>query len=116
MELRNLITFIHVAELGSFTKAAEALSYSQSTVSFQIKQLEEEIGCLLFERINLCNPSAHGGGDPKAAHRPSVTRFFNGNGTLPAFPVAYRAGNLPVFAEDTYPTVGYSPPLRSLLA
>jgi len=52
MELRNLITFIHVAELGSFTKAAEALDYSQSTVSFQIKQLEDELGCLLFERIN----------------------------------------------------------------
>ena len=52
MELRNLITFIHVAELGSFTKAAEQLGYSQSTVSFQIKQLEDEIGCLLFERIN----------------------------------------------------------------
>ena len=52
MELRNLITFIHVAELGSFTKAAEQLGYSQSTVSFQIKQLEEELGCLLFERIN----------------------------------------------------------------
>lgn len=30
MELRNLITFIHVAELGSFTKAAEQLDYSQS--------------------------------------------------------------------------------------
>ena len=52
MELRNLITFIHVAELGSFTKAAEQLGYSQSTVSFQIKQLEDELGCLLFERIN----------------------------------------------------------------
>ena len=52
MELRNLITFIHVAELGSFTKAAEHLGYSQSTVSFQIKQLEEELDCLLFERIN----------------------------------------------------------------
>lgn len=52
MELRNLITFIHVAELGSFTKAAEQLGYSQSTVSFQIKQLEEDFGCLLFERIN----------------------------------------------------------------
>lgn len=52
MELRNLITFIHVAEMGSFTKAAEQLGYSQSTISFQIKQLEEEIGCLLFERIN----------------------------------------------------------------
>lgn len=52
MELRNLITFVHVAELGSFTKAAEKLGYSQSTVSFQIKQLEAELGCLLFERIN----------------------------------------------------------------
>ena len=52
MELRNLITFIHVVELGSFTKAAEQLGYSQSTVSFQIKQLEDELGCLLFERIN----------------------------------------------------------------
>ena len=52
MELRNLITFIHVAELGSFTKAAEQLGYSQSTVSFQIKQLEDELECLLFERIN----------------------------------------------------------------
>ena len=52
MELRNLITFTHVAELGSFTKAADLLGYSQSTVSFQIKQLEEELSCLLFERIN----------------------------------------------------------------
>lgn len=52
MELRNLITFIHVAELGSFSKAAEQLDYSQSTISFQIKQLEDELGCLLFERIN----------------------------------------------------------------
>lgn len=52
MEIRNLVTFTHVAELGSFTKAAELLGYSQSTVSFQIKQLEEELECLLFERIN----------------------------------------------------------------
>lgn len=52
MELRNLITFIHVAELGSFTKAADQLGYSQPTISVQIKQLEDELGCLLFERIN----------------------------------------------------------------
>ena len=52
MELRNLNTFIQVAELGSFTKAAEQLGYSQSTISFQIKQLEDELECLLFERIN----------------------------------------------------------------
>ncbi len=52
MEIRNLITFVHAAEMNSFTKAAAALDYSQSTVSFQIRQLEEELGCLLFERIS----------------------------------------------------------------
>lgn len=52
MELRNLMTVIHVAELGSFTKAAEQLGYSQSTVSFQVKQLEDELGFYIFERIN----------------------------------------------------------------
>ncbi len=52
MEIRNLLSFIRVAEQNSFTKAASLLGYSQSTVSFQIKQLEDELGCLLFERIN----------------------------------------------------------------
>lgn len=52
MDIKNLTTFIHVAELNSFTKAAEALGYSQSTVSFQIRQLETELHSQLFERIN----------------------------------------------------------------
>lgn len=52
MEIRNLISFVHVAELNSFTKAAQVLGYSQSTISFQIKQLETELDCLLFDRIN----------------------------------------------------------------
>ena len=50
MDLRNLKTFISVAELASFTRAAEQLGFSQSTVSFQIKQLERELGIRLFER------------------------------------------------------------------
>ncbi len=52
MEIRNLITFVQVAELNSFTKAAQKLGYNQSTVSFQIRQLEEELNCQLFDRIN----------------------------------------------------------------
>ncbi|MDY3250639.1 MAG: LysR family transcriptional regulator [Candidatus Choladocola sp.] len=52
MDLKNLNTFIHVAELSSFTKAASRLGYSQSTVSFQIRQLETELNAQLFERIN----------------------------------------------------------------
>lgn len=52
MDIKNLTTFIHVAELNSFTRAAEILGYSQSTISFQIKQLESELNTQLFERIN----------------------------------------------------------------
>ena len=51
MDFRNLTTFVQVAELCSFTRAAENLGYSQSTVSFQIKQLEKDLGVQLFERI-----------------------------------------------------------------
>lgn len=51
MEIRNLLTFVQVAERSNFTRAAEALGYTQSTISHQIKQLENELGCLLFERI-----------------------------------------------------------------
>lgn len=52
MDLKHLKTFICVAELGSFTRAAAQLGFSQSTISFQIKQLEAELGVRLFERIH----------------------------------------------------------------
>ena len=51
LDIRNLKTFIQVCESGSFTKAGEQLAYSQSTVSIQIKQLEDELGIKLFDRI-----------------------------------------------------------------
>jgi len=51
MELRNVFTFVRIVDLGSFTKAAQELGYSQSTVTFQIKQLESELGIPLFDRI-----------------------------------------------------------------
>lgn len=51
MDLRSLHIFIQAAELNSFTRAAEKMGYSQPTVSFQIKQLEQELGVQLFDRI-----------------------------------------------------------------
>ena len=51
MDIKALHIFIEVAELGSFTKAGDKLGYSQPTVSFQIKQLEKELGTTLFDRI-----------------------------------------------------------------
>ena len=52
MELRNLRTLVRIAELGSFSAAAEDLGYTQSTVTMQIKALEEEFGVNLFFRNN----------------------------------------------------------------
>ena len=51
MEIRNIITFVRIAELQNFSKAAEQLGYSQSAVTMQIKQLEAELNTQLFERI-----------------------------------------------------------------
>ncbi|HEX6225575.1 MAG TPA: LysR family transcriptional regulator, partial [Chryseolinea sp.] len=51
MELRQLKYFIRAKELLNFTEAAKALNISQSTLSQQIKQLEEELDISLFNRI-----------------------------------------------------------------
>ena len=51
MELREIRTFLQIAQKQSFSKAAEALGYSQAAVTVQIKQLEEELGIHLFDRL-----------------------------------------------------------------
>ncbi len=51
MDLKSIYTFLRVAELKSFTKVAQEMNYVQSTVSTQIRQLEEELGYPLFDRI-----------------------------------------------------------------
>lgn len=51
MELRELKTFHKVATLLSFNLAADALHYAQSTVSAQIKSLEDDLGVELFDRL-----------------------------------------------------------------
>lgn len=50
MEIRAIETFHAVVKFGSFQKAAEALNYSQPTITFRIKQLETDLGVQLFKR------------------------------------------------------------------
>ena len=60
MEFRHLETFRVVAALTSFRMAAQHLHLTQSTVSAQIKALEEDVGALLFHRLGrrICLTSA----------------------------------------------------------
>jgi DNA-binding transcriptional LysR family regulator len=51
MDLRHLQTFLTVSDLLNFTRAADALGYAQSSVTGQIRALEEELGQPLFERL-----------------------------------------------------------------
>jgi DNA-binding transcriptional LysR family regulator len=50
MEIRQLRAFVAVAEAGTFTAAAERVHVTQSAISMQIRQLEEETGVQLFLR------------------------------------------------------------------
>jgi DNA-binding transcriptional LysR family regulator len=50
LDLTRLRVFREVATLGSFTRAAESLGYTQPSVSHHIAQLERELGAQLFER------------------------------------------------------------------
>jgi DNA-binding transcriptional LysR family regulator len=48
--LRYLRTFLAAADAASFSAAGERLGLTQSAVSLQIRRLEEDLGCQLFER------------------------------------------------------------------
>jgi DNA-binding transcriptional LysR family regulator len=51
MDLKHARTFVTVAELGTVSKAAQQLHIAQPALSRQIRDLEQELGLALFERI-----------------------------------------------------------------
>jgi DNA-binding transcriptional LysR family regulator len=50
LDLDSVEAFIRIAELGSFTRAAEAMRTTQAAVSLKLKRLEERLDCRLIER------------------------------------------------------------------
>lgn len=51
MELRQLKTFVKIAEVNSFVKAGQILNYSQPTMTTHIQALENELKYRLFQRL-----------------------------------------------------------------
>jgi DNA-binding transcriptional LysR family regulator len=51
MELRHLITFRTIVNVGGFKKAADELGYAQSSITAHVKDLEDELGYPLFDRL-----------------------------------------------------------------
>jgi LysR family cyn operon transcriptional activator len=51
MEIRHLRYFLAVAETQHMTRAAEQVHVTQSTLSHQIRQLEQTLGTVLFDRV-----------------------------------------------------------------
>ncbi|AEG92094.1 LysR family transcriptional regulator [Ramlibacter tataouinensis] len=50
LDLDAVQAFVRVAELGSFTRAAEVMQATQAAVSLKLKRLEDRVGCRLLER------------------------------------------------------------------
>ena len=61
MDFKQLNAFLTISRLQSFTKAADALGYAQSTITTQIKLLESELNVKLFERIGKTTTLTHEG-------------------------------------------------------
>lgn len=72
VEWHQISGFYHIAKLGSFTKASEAVFRTQPALTQQIKSLEEELDCQLFERI----------GKRKLILTPSGERFLDFSETV----------------------------------
>ena len=50
LDLDAVEAFVRIAELGSFTRAAEAMGTAQGAMSLKLKRLEDRLGCRLIER------------------------------------------------------------------
>jgi len=53
MDIHQLKIFVSVFKNRSFSKASEELYLTQPTVSDHVKSLEEELGCKLFDRMDI---------------------------------------------------------------
>lgn len=112
MSIRFIRTFAGIARLGSFSAAARALGMTQSTVSLQMKALEQQMHAELFDRSGR-RPTLNGPGRAFLAKAEEVLRLYDQLGEVAS---AYdeHAGILKFGAINSVVT-GMLPPALSRL-
>lgn len=101
MELRHLRYFVALAEVLNFTRAAERVHVTQSTLSHQIKQLEEELGMPLFERVGKRVKLTEMGSTFLEHITPALSQVDEAIGALKAVPDQLR-GELRIAATHSF--------------
>lgn len=110
MELKYLVTFQTILQCGSFAEAAQRLNYTQSTITFQMQQLERELQVQLFEKIGRRMAVTQAGRDMAPyvdAVLQSVERLSNFGKAS-----AQLSGTLRVAAAETLLTYQLQPVLK----
>ncbi|RZA11055.1 MAG: LysR family transcriptional regulator [Lysobacteraceae bacterium] len=103
MELRHLRYFDAVAETQNFTRAAERLHVTQSTLSHQIRQLEEELGLVLFDRGHKRVALTEAGEMLRSHLMPALQQIDRGLQSLKQAPET-MAGELRIAATHSFNT------------
>lgn len=99
LDLDQLQTFITIADIGSFTRAAEEVHRTQSAVSMQMRRLEERVGKQLFEKDGRTNRLTEDG-ERLLAYARRLIRL--NRETLAAFDDHSLEGHIKIGTPDDY--------------
>lgn len=99
LDLDQLQTFTAIADLGSFTKAADKVNKTQSAVSMQMRRLEERVSKALFERDGRTNRLTEDG-ERLLAYARRILQL--NNETIAAFDDTQLQGHVRIGMPDDY--------------
>ncbi len=99
LDLDQLQTFVSIADMGSFTRAAEEVHRTQSAVSMQMRRLEEQLGRNLFEKEGRTNKLTEDG-EKLLAYARRLIRLSRE--TLAAFDDSGLKGHVRIGTPDDY--------------
>src|SRR2546423_1069697 len=91
LDLELLRSFVAVVEAGGFTRAAERVHRTQSTVSQQIRRLEEDVGQVLLHRDGKDVRPTEAGERLPASAGPARSRRWKAPAAPGTCPIRHRA-------------------------